>query len=101
MRRGAVSSKDIEQRNSSHTQFCQSEVRKGLGDANALVNHKNLSAVHSFRYFDFVECFGLTLLSMGTIAVEQRESRLGTSPTKSILPLHTAEIETTPWVANS
>jgi hypothetical protein len=47
MRRGVVSSKDIEQRNSSRTQFCQSEVRKNLSNTNALVNHRNLSAVHS------------------------------------------------------
>jgi hypothetical protein len=83
MRTGAVSSKDIEQRNSSRTQFCQSEVRKNPSDTNALVNHKNLSAVHSFhdtsffsRHVDFVECFGLTLLSMGTISVEHRAGQL-------------------------
>jgi hypothetical protein len=50
MRRGAVASKDIEQRNSSRTQLCQSEVRKNLSDTNALVNHKNLLAVHSFHH---------------------------------------------------
>src|SRR6266436_4687283 len=49
MRTGAVSSKDIEQRNSSRTQFRQSEVRKNLSDTIALVNNKNLSAVHSFH----------------------------------------------------
>ena len=40
----------------------------------------------SGAFFDFVECFGLTLLSMGTIAAEQRGSRLDAPPTKSILP---------------
>jgi hypothetical protein len=72
-------------------------VRKNLSDANALANHKNLfGSTQLSRHFDFVECFGLSLLSMGTIAAEPRESQLDTSPTKSILSLRTAEIETTP-----
>jgi len=50
----------------------------------------------SGAFFDFVECFGLTLLSMGTIAAEQRGSRLDAPPTKSILPPRTARIKTQP-----
>jgi len=43
----AVSSKDIEQGNSSRTQFCQWEVKKGLSDTIAIVNHKNPLVVRS------------------------------------------------------
>jgi hypothetical protein len=50
----------------------------------------------SGAFFDFVECFGLTLLSMGTITVQHRGSGLDTPRTKSILPPCTAEIETKP-----
>ena len=50
----------------------------------------------SGAFFDFVECFSLTLLSMGTITVEHRGSRLHIPPTRSILLPCTAEIETKP-----
>jgi hypothetical protein len=52
--------------------------------------------LQSGAFFDFVECFSLTLLSMGTITVEHRGSRLDTPPTRSILLPCTAEIETKP-----
>lgn len=42
-------------------------------------------------YFDFVECFGLAFLSMGTLPVERCGSPWDAPPTKSILPLRTAE----------
>jgi hypothetical protein len=42
-------------------------------------------------YFDFVECFGLALLSMGTLTVERTRKPDGSSANEIKLPPRTVE----------